>query len=99
MMACGVTVVTNDDPTKRWLLEPEQNSLAVEPTVSCIVEALERAVGDADLRKRLGLAAAARLRRTTWEEQVDRVYASLLGTSAAAETVAPMLRQQLASTG
>lgn len=79
MMACGVTVVTNDNPANRWLLEHERNCLLAEPTVSCILEQLRRAVADTALRERLAVAAVERLGRTTWEEQVDQVVNQLLG--------------------
>ena len=78
LMACGVTVVTNDNPATRWLLEHEGNCLLAEPTVSCVLEQLRRAVRDTALRARLSAAAAA-TGRTTWEEQVDGVVARLLG--------------------
>ncbi|WP_002624381.1 rhamnosyltransferase WsaF family glycosyltransferase [Cystobacter fuscus] len=79
MMACGVTVVTNNNPANLWLLEHERNCLLAEPTYSCVLEQLRRAVRDAQLRDRIGKAAAERVRRTSWEEQVDQVYATLMG--------------------
>ncbi|WP_224245714.1 rhamnosyltransferase WsaF family glycosyltransferase [Hyalangium gracile] len=79
LMACGVTVVTNDNPANRWLLEHERNCLLAEPTLSCILEQLRRAVADTGLRARLSAAAIERVGRTTWEEQVDQVLAQLLG--------------------
>jgi hypothetical protein len=78
-MACGVTVVTNDNPANRWLLEHERNCLLAEPTVSCILEQLRRAVTDSALRSRLAVAAVERVGRTTWEEQLDQVVDQLLG--------------------
>jgi glycosyltransferase involved in cell wall biosynthesis len=78
MMACGVTVVTNDNPANHWLLEHDQNCLLAEPVLSCVVEQLRRAVEDHDLRGRIGVAAAARVSQTTWEAQVDRVYRGIL---------------------
>lgn len=79
MMACGVTVVTNDNPVNHWLLEHERNCLLAEPTVSCVTEQLARAVRDVDLRARVSSAAPARVLRTTWEAQVDSVFESLMG--------------------
>ncbi|MHB8872556.1 MAG: rhamnosyltransferase WsaF family glycosyltransferase [Myxococcaceae bacterium] len=77
MMACGVTVVTNQNPANAWLLEHERNCLLCEPAVSCVVEQLRRACEDPVLRERLGAAAAERMRRTTWEEQADGVWSAL----------------------
>ncbi|WP_407742805.1 glycosyltransferase [Hyalangium sp.] len=79
LMACGVTVVTNDNPANRWLLEHERNCLLAEPTVSCILEQLRRAVKETALRERLSAAAIERVGRTTWEAQVDQVLHRLLG--------------------
>jgi GT2 family glycosyltransferase/glycosyltransferase involved in cell wall biosynthesis len=82
-MASGMLVVTNDNPSNHWLLEHEKNCLLAQPTRSCVVEQLRRAVSDAPLRARLGAAAVERLKRTTWEEQVDSVYAQLTGRAPA----------------
>ncbi|XXF80649.1 glycosyltransferase [Myxococcaceae bacterium GXIMD 01537] len=84
LMACGVTVVTNDNPANHWLLEHERNCLLAEPTYSCVLEQLRRALVDTGLRGRLATAAAERVTRTTWEEQVDRVHAQLMGLAASA---------------
>jgi GT2 family glycosyltransferase/glycosyltransferase involved in cell wall biosynthesis len=79
MMACGVTVVTNDNPVNHWLLEDGRNCLLAEPTVSCVLEQLRRAVREPELRQRVRAGAAERLGRTSWEAQVDQVFASLMG--------------------
>ncbi|QSQ25077.1 glycosyltransferase [Pyxidicoccus parkwayensis] len=88
MMACGVTVVTNDNPANRWLLVSGENCLLAEPTSSSVLARLREAVSDGSLRARLGASAAERVRRTTWEFEVDRVMASLLGTEAPAARLA-----------
>ncbi|WP_426753021.1 glycosyltransferase [Myxococcus sp. Y35] len=80
MMACGVTVVTNDNPTNRWLLEPGTNCLLAEPTPSGVLARLRHAVADGALRQRIGANAAERVSRTTWEAEVDRVMEGLLNT-------------------
>ncbi|GEN09267.1 Glycosyltransferase, GT2 family [Myxococcus fulvus] len=78
MMACGVTVVTNDNPANHWLLEDGENCLLSAPTVSCVLARLRAAVTDASLRARIGARAAERVRRTSWEEQVDLLLEYLL---------------------
>lgn len=78
MMACGVTVVTNYNPANLWLLEHETNCLLAEPTYSCVLEQLRAAVSEPALRARIREAAAARVQRTSWEEQVERVYEHLV---------------------
>ena len=85
MMACGMTVVTNNNPANLWLFDHGRNCLLAEPTVSCMAEQLEKAASDPTLRNRVGRSAAERLRRTTWEEQVDQVYGSLTGHAVASE--------------
>lgn len=77
MMASGVTVVTNENPANRWLLEHGVNCLLAKPTYSSVLEQLQRAVSDGELRARVGGAAAERLRRTTWEAQADKVFEAL----------------------
>ncbi len=81
MMASGVTVVTNDNPSNHWLLENGRNCLLAEPTVSSVVSALRRAVTEPSLRARLGTEASARIHRTTWDSEVDAVMDALLGRS------------------
>jgi len=78
MMACGVTVVTNDNPANHWLLRDGENCLLAAPTTSSVLAQLRRAVEDTSLRQRLGVSAAERVRRTTWEQQVDAMMDHLL---------------------
>lgn len=79
MMASAMTVVTNDNPANHWLLHDGENCLLTAPTPGSVLARLRIAVGDAALRQRLGTAAAERVRRTTWEAQVDRMMEHLLG--------------------
>ncbi|WP_373564350.1 glycosyltransferase [Myxococcus sp. CA039A] len=79
MMACGMTVVTNDNRANHWLLEDGSNCLLAAPTPGSVLARLRTAVMDGDLRVRLGSRAAERVRRTTWEQQVDQMMEHLLG--------------------
>ncbi|MCE9672708.1 glycosyltransferase [Myxococcus stipitatus] len=81
MMACGVTVVTNDNPANHWLLEDGDNCLLTAPTPGSVLARLRTAVMDAELRARLGARAAERVRRTSWEQQVDLMMEHLLAMS------------------
>ncbi|GHG85274.1 glycosyltransferase [Comamonas sp. JC664] len=83
MMACGVTVVTNDNPANHWLLRDGENCLLAAPTTSSVLAQLRRAVEDAPLRGRLGASAAERVQRTTWEQQVDAMMDHLLARDSA----------------
>ncbi len=78
MMACGVTVVTNLNPANTWLFRHEENCLLAEPTVTCVLDQLRRAVTDAELNRRIGAAAAQRMLATTWEAQIDAIYDRLV---------------------
>lgn len=78
LMASGATVVTNDNPANHWLLQHGTNCLLAEPTVSAVTERLREAATSADLRRRLTATAVERMKHTTWDEQIQRVYTSLL---------------------
>src|SRR5262249_16046670 len=77
LMASGVTVVTNHNPANKWLFEHDRNCLLAVPTSSCVLEQPRRAALDASLRKRISAAGALRVQRTTWDEQIDKVYEAL----------------------
>lgn len=55
-MACGVPVIAVDGGGVRDIITMEQNGLLVSPETSSLVDALQRIMGDSDLR--LSLAAA-----------------------------------------
>lgn len=77
MMACGVCVVTNDNPANRWLLRDQENCLLSEPVVSGVLHRLERAATDSALRVKLARTAADRMQRRTWEQAVATVHEAL----------------------
>ncbi|WP_245592016.1 rhamnosyltransferase WsaF family glycosyltransferase [Cystobacter fuscus] len=77
VMASGVAVVVNDNPAFRWLLEPDRNCLVSEPTASELTRQVLRCLKDRALREQLAAEARRRMGTSTWEEQVDRVYAYL----------------------
>lgn len=83
MMACGVAVVTNDNPANHWLLRHEENCLLAAPTPTCVLEQLRRVVVDAALRARLSARAAERARSHSWEQAVEEVWEALLGRAGA----------------
>jgi GT2 family glycosyltransferase/glycosyltransferase involved in cell wall biosynthesis len=77
LMACGVAVVANDNPANKWLFEHERNCLLAEPTSSCILEQLRRVTTDTALRQHLSVAGARRAGKTTWEQQIEKIYQAL----------------------
>jgi len=89
LMACGVTVVTNNNPANTWLFEHERNCLLAEPTSTCVLEQLGRAARDSYLRERLSAAGIKRVQKTTWEEQIDKVYDSLIEVQRTSALVTP----------
>ena len=76
-MACGVAVVSNENPANHWLLQHERNCLLSAPLVDDVVEQLERVTRDAPLRAQLQRAGTERLARTSWEAEVNKVYSAL----------------------
>jgi glycosyltransferase involved in cell wall biosynthesis len=85
LMACGLTVITGESPSRSWLLVHEGNALLAPTSPSALLEQLHRAVSDAGLRARLGLAAAARARQGSWDAQADALVSAVLGGSRAAQ--------------
>ena len=77
MMACGVTVVTNNNHSNRWLFKHGENVLLAEPMVSSIAEQLSAAIEDKALRQRIGSTAAQRMASTTWDEQAEKTFKRL----------------------
>jgi glycosyltransferase involved in cell wall biosynthesis len=75
-MACGRPVVTTDTPGCREAVRHEDNGLLVPPRdVEALAAAIERLVGDPDLRRRLGARGRQRAER---EFSTERVCAETL---------------------
>ncbi|HSP55780.1 MAG TPA: glycosyltransferase [Dehalococcoidia bacterium] len=76
LMASGVLVVSNYNPSGFWLLHDQENCLLAEPTAESLCAALERALTDDALRDRLSKQAVADIqaRHTDWPSQIDAVY-------------------------
>ncbi|HEY6533240.1 MAG TPA: glycosyltransferase, partial [Acidimicrobiales bacterium] len=86
LMACGVPVVAFDNPAGDWILHHDQNSLRCRRTVDGLDGALDRLVGDAELRERLGAGAQATIaeRFANWDHALAGVY-DILSDPAGAE--------------
>ena len=76
-MASGLAVVTNRNPHTAWLLRDEENALLAPPLPSAVAAQLGRLVRDAALRERLAAAGAQEVSGTSWEEEIDRVWAAM----------------------
>ena len=79
LMACGVTVVTNQNPANDWLLKHRENCLLTQPTASSVAEQLVEAVTNGSLRERIAQEATARMSSTQWEAQTKKIWAELAG--------------------
>lgn len=78
-MAMGRAIVASDLGQIGAVLEPDRTAIMVEPgDVESLMAGLARAIGDADLRSRLGAAARARaVERHTWKRNTARVIEKL----------------------
>ena len=77
MMACGVTVVTNQNPANAWLFRHGQNALLAKPTASCVAEQVVAAAEDPRLRERISHNASQRMAATRWAEQTEQIWQAL----------------------
>jgi len=83
-MACGLPVVTSDVPALRECVDPEQGVLVDPDDVEGLARAIERILGDEDLRRAMSASALARARGNSLERRVARIRAWLEATIAAA---------------
>jgi GT2 family glycosyltransferase/glycosyltransferase involved in cell wall biosynthesis len=76
LMACGVPVVAFDNPAGDWILHHDQNSLRCRRTVDGLAGALDRLVGDAEARERLGKGALETIAEgfSDWDRALSGVY-------------------------
>ena len=77
-MAAGCAIVAPDQPNIREILAHERTAVLFDPEKpGAMWNAVERLIGDADLRRRLGAAARAELVRQnyTWAGNAQRVAA------------------------
>jgi glycosyltransferase involved in cell wall biosynthesis len=79
LMACGVPVVAFDNPWGHWVLEDGQNSLLSKRTVDSLVDNLERAVMDYELRQRLRKGALETIAagHAEWQPALSGIYGYL----------------------
>lgn len=79
MMASGMAVVANENSALRLLLKNSENSLVVEPTATCVAEAISCLVRDTDCRNALSSEGLKTAQHTSWIREIDRVYEFLTG--------------------
>jgi glycosyltransferase involved in cell wall biosynthesis len=76
-MATGAAVVCTDANGNRDFCRDGVNCLMPEPTVASVRGALERLLGDAQLRAGLGQAGIETARDYAWERRIDELEAAL----------------------
>ncbi|MEO7803579.1 MAG: glycosyltransferase [Actinomycetota bacterium] len=79
LMASGCLVVSNVNPSGKWILRSEENCLLAPPTVESVFLALERGLTDVALRTRLTHQALEDIRRghSDWTPIMDDIYGYL----------------------
>ena len=75
LMACGVPVISNNGPHVEWYCENGENALLVDPTPQSILSAVKSLVEDKDLRQKLASAGISKTNLTTWELEMDKIFA------------------------
>src|SRR5581483_5704566 len=76
-MASGMATVSNLNPSTQWLLRDGENCLLTRPLPTMTAERLGLLVEDESLRHRIAQAGLAEVSRYHWDEQIDRVWASM----------------------
>ena len=77
LMACGVPVISNNGPHVEWYCESGENAILVDPTPQSILTAVKSLVEDKNLRQKLALGGIAKTDLTTWELEMDKVFAHI----------------------
>jgi GT2 family glycosyltransferase len=79
LMACGVPVVAFDNPWGHWVLQDGENSVLAKRTVTGLVESMEKAVVDAELRRKLQAGALATIAagHSAWQPALSGIYGYL----------------------
>lgn len=77
LMACGCPVVSNKGPHVEWYCVDGYNSVLSDPVPSEVLKKLEELILNPDLRRRVIEGGLETSRRTTWEKEIDKVFAYL----------------------
>jgi O-antigen biosynthesis protein len=76
LMASGCLVVTNYNPATTWLLADSENCLLTVRSVTCIADALQRALEDQKIRDAITFNASKEIRESysDWDQEIERIY-------------------------
>jgi glycosyltransferase involved in cell wall biosynthesis len=79
MMACGALLVTNDNPTNRWLLKDGRNCLLAPPAADALAARLESVVNNYEVHDGIRAQAMRMVREgfSDWDGQFSRVASFL----------------------
>ncbi len=73
-MASGVAVVTNKNRYTHWLLKDGINCLLTEPTVSDVVEKIDRLISNPALREKLIREGLKTIAPMDWDSQWEKIW-------------------------
>ena len=82
-MAAGAAVVCTDAHGNRDFCVDGVNCLMPEPTPAAVGAALQRLLGDRQLRERLGAAGIETAQEYAWEKRIDALEAFFVRVAAA----------------
>lgn len=74
LMASGCPVVSNKGPQVEWFCKDNFNALLAAPTPKAILNAVESLINSYDLRSNLVYNGLATISKTTWNEEMDKIY-------------------------
>ncbi len=71
-MACGCTVLTNENAANRWLFRDGENCLLAKPALTPLLEAFERGM-EPETYRRVVFGGRASVEAFSWERELSRV--------------------------
>lgn len=74
LMASGCCVITNSGPQVEWFCKHQQNALVVPPTPYDIYNAVKTLIEDPKLRSTLIKNGLETTSRTTWENEMKKIF-------------------------
>ena len=75
LMACGCPVLVNYNPTNKWFYKDTFNCMVAASSISCIVEKIDILMNNLVLRNRIISNALESLPNTSWEIEMEKIYA------------------------
>ncbi|MBW4581457.1 MAG: glycosyltransferase [Tildeniella nuda ZEHNDER 1965/U140] len=81
MMACGMLVVSNFNPSNSWLLRDRENCLLTHPSATCIAETIAEAIDQYDDLAHIRKTAIEHIQthHADWSTELETLHQALLG--------------------